>query len=141
MFELLLIIIVFIFYCKKKNKKAVDILSDVGKKLNTVSSSNNNDKRYSTINSHYSSETLRGTPPSSVNTSLEEVTKGVKDFVKVDMIPAESVIRDDEHNWLAYQLREERRAARRTRAMFDHDLSHVFASECDADEIDDGLGD
>ena len=118
------VIIRFIKFITCKQQTPTDVKRNLEEKVNN--------KRYSTINSHYSVDTLKS------NTDLNKKHNFIP---SVNITPAEKTLRDDKrHDWLAIQLAEERRAYRRINYMFDNDLSLEHSLICDADGIDNGLG-
>lgn len=109
------------------------------------------DKRYATVNSHYSNETLKGntvnnTQKQSIhnnidNTELLKNTISTICSTKTNTEPASKVLKDNtKSDWLAKQLMEEKRAYKNVKHMFDNDIANEHSRICDADGIDDGLG-
>lgn len=89
------------------------------------------DKRYSTIKSHYSVDTLK---------SNIELNKNHSFIPSVNITPAEKTLQDDtRHDWLAQQRAEERRSYSRIKYMFEEDLAAEHRKVCTASDIDNGL--
>ena len=107
----------------------------------------NNDKRYATINSHYSPETLKHkqeVPKNIQVTNKKPIdTTSAKDVVstiiKIDMESASHRIKDDSNDWLSAQIDDEKRAYKKACAMFDFDLAADHHKRCDAGGVDTGV--
>lgn len=110
------------------------------------------DKRYATLNSHYSNETLKGNSVNNVqkqiihnNIDNKELLKNTISTIcstKPNTEPASKVLKDNtKSDWLAKQLMEEKRAYRNVKHMFDNDIASEHSRVCDADGIDNCLGD
>lgn len=117
------------------------VLKDIVNTLNDATSSDSKTKRYSDINSYYSKQTLQPTKQKKT-TELNNYSKPKEYHIvpSVNITPASTDLKDDiKQDWLALQLNEERKLAKRMRLMFDTDLAQEHSKQCDAEGIDDGL--
>ena len=141
-----LIIIVFVCIFLPNYMKHKKIVSKENEKKDLQ------DKRYATVNSHYSKETIGGNSVNNVqkqiihnNMDNKELLKNTISTIcstKPNTEPASKVLKDNTKNdWLAKQLMEEKRAYRNVKHMFDNDIASEHSRVCDADGIDNGLED
>ena len=141
-----LLIIVFLFIFLSNYRKYNKIVSKENEKKEFY------DKRYATVNSNYSNETLKGNSVNNVqkqiihnNIDNKELLKNTISTIcstKPNTEPASKVLKDNtKSDWLAKQLMEEKRAYRNVKHMFDNDIASEHSRVCDADGIDNCLGD
>ena len=125
--------------------------SVVRKAIKEEKNKKSNDRRYATINSHYSPQTLnkKGSSGKQATTNKPKDTTYTKDttsakdvvstIVHIDMESASHKIKDDKYDWLSAQIAEEKRAYRKACAMFDFNLAADHHKRCDAEGIDTGI--